>query len=57
MGALSSTKNNISTATTTTPVGGGGIKLDRKILAELAANEPFTFRSIVQVVEHITAKK
>lgn len=29
-----------------------GIKLDRKILAELAANEPFAFRSIVQVVEH-----
>lgn len=29
-----------------------GIKLDRKILAELAANEPFAFRSVVQVVEH-----
>jgi ribosomal protein L20 len=25
--------------------------MDRKILAELAANEPFAFRSIVQVVE------
>ena len=24
--------------------------MDRKILAELAANEPFAFRSIVQVV-------
>jgi large subunit ribosomal protein L20 len=29
-----------------------GMKLDRKILAELAANEPFAFRSVVQVVEH-----
>mmetsp|Transcript_4299 Transcript_4299/g.10252 ORF Transcript_4299/g.10252 Transcript_4299/m.10252 type:complete len:158 (+) Transcript_4299:121-594(+) len=33
-----------------------GIKLDRKILAELAANEPFAFRSVVQVVEHTSNK-
>jgi len=33
-----------------------GIKLDRKILAELAANEPFTFRSVVEVVEHTSCK-
>lgn len=28
------------------------MNLDRKILADLAANEPFAFRSVVQVVEH-----
>lgn len=27
-----------------------GMRMDRKILAELAANEPFAFRSVVQVV-------
>ena len=26
--------------------------MDRKVLAELAANEPFAFRSVLQVVEH-----
>lgn len=30
------------------------LKLDRKVLAELAANEPFAFRSVVQVVEHVS---
>mmetsp|Transcript_126909 Transcript_126909/g.367329 ORF Transcript_126909/g.367329 Transcript_126909/m.367329 type:complete len:152 (-) Transcript_126909:892-1347(-) len=29
-----------------------GMHMDRKILAELAATEPFAFRSVVQVVEH-----
>mmetsp|Transcript_15845 Transcript_15845/g.36517 ORF Transcript_15845/g.36517 Transcript_15845/m.36517 type:complete len:162 (+) Transcript_15845:260-745(+) len=33
-----------------------GMKLDRKILAELAANEPFAFRSVVQIVEHTSRK-
>jgi len=33
-----------------------GMKLDRKILAELAANEPFAFRSVVQIVEHTSNK-
>mmetsp|Transcript_10714 Transcript_10714/g.22633 ORF Transcript_10714/g.22633 Transcript_10714/m.22633 type:complete len:159 (+) Transcript_10714:97-573(+) len=33
-----------------------GIKLDRKILAELAANEPFAFRSVVQVIERTSYK-
>ncbi|CAJ1934821.1 unnamed protein product [Cylindrotheca closterium] len=28
------------------------LQMDRKILAELAANEPFAFRSVLQVVEH-----
>ena len=28
-----------------------GIKLDRKVLADLAANEPFAFRSVVQIVK------
>ncbi|KAG7350603.1 50S ribosomal protein L20p [Nitzschia inconspicua] len=28
------------------------LKLDRKVLAELAYHEPFAFRSVVQVVEH-----
>ena len=27
------------------------VTLDRKVLAELAANEPFAFRSVVQVVK------
>lgn len=65
MGALSSIKKKNTTTTTgssgsTATVGGksnGEIKLDRKILAELAANEPFAFRSVVQVVEHITGKE
>lgn len=26
--------------------------MDRKVLSELAATEPFAFRSVVQVVEH-----
>jgi large subunit ribosomal protein L20 len=30
------------------------IQLNRKVLAELAANEPFAFRSVVSVVEHET---
>jgi large subunit ribosomal protein L20 len=30
------------------------IQLNRKVLAELAANEPFAFRSVVAVVEHET---
>jgi large subunit ribosomal protein L20 len=29
-----------------------GIQMDRKVLADLAATEPFAFRSVVQVVEH-----
>mmetsp|Transcript_37792 Transcript_37792/g.58521 ORF Transcript_37792/g.58521 Transcript_37792/m.58521 type:complete len:150 (+) Transcript_37792:120-569(+) len=29
-----------------------GMRMDRKILSELAANEPFAFRSVVQVVQH-----
>jgi len=33
-----------------------GMKLDKKILAELAANEPFAFRSVVQIVEHTSNK-
>mmetsp|Transcript_2800 Transcript_2800/g.5306 ORF Transcript_2800/g.5306 Transcript_2800/m.5306 type:complete len:171 (+) Transcript_2800:76-588(+) len=32
-----------------------GMQLDRKSLAELAANEPFAFRSVVQVVEHTSS--
>ena len=28
------------------------MRMDRKVLAELAANEPFAFRSVLQVVEH-----
>jgi large subunit ribosomal protein L20 len=32
------------------------LKLDRKILAELAANEPFAFRSVLQVLDHVTKK-
>jgi ribosomal protein L20 len=28
------------------------MQMDRKILADLAATEPFAFRSVVQVVEH-----
>lgn len=31
-----------------------GIQLNRKVLAELAANEPFMFRSVVSVVEQET---
>jgi len=27
------------------------VSLNRKVLAELAANEPFSFKSVVQVVE------
>ena len=34
-----------------------GIELDRKILADLAANEPFAFRSVVQVVGTRNATK
>lgn len=29
-----------------------GLQMDRKVLAELAATEPFAFRSVVQVVEN-----
>ena len=29
-----------------------GLAMDRKVLAELAKNEPFAFRSVVQVVEN-----
>eukprot|EP00934_Nitzschia_sp_Nitz4_P007720 Nitzschia sp. Nitz4//scaffold13_size275219//100084//100661//NITZ4_000864-RA/size275219-augustus-gene-0.230-mRNA-1//1//CDS//3329535984//7710//frame0 len=32
-----------------------GLQMDRKVLAELAATEPFAFRSVVQVVEHQSA--
>lgn len=28
------------------------LQMDRKVLADLAATEPFAFRSVVQVVEH-----
>ena len=35
------------------------MQMDRKVLAELAANEPFAFKSVVQVVDHqkVTAGK
>jgi hypothetical protein len=47
MGQLLNNKNNNDN-------NNDKIKLDRKVLAELAANEPFAFRSIVQVVEHVS---
>jgi large subunit ribosomal protein L20 len=33
-------------------LGRANIALNRKVLSELAANEPFTFKAIVDVVEH-----
>lgn len=33
------------------------MQMDRKILADLAATEPFAFRSVVQVVEHQMVSK
>lgn len=41
----------VANSSTTMPI----ILLDRKVLAELAANEPFAFRSVVQVVEHLSS--
>lgn len=29
-----------------------GIELNRKVLADLAATEPFTFKSVIEVVKH-----
>jgi len=37
-------------------LGRAGSRLNRKVLAELAANEPFAFRSVVSVVERHAAK-
>eukprot|EP00565_Helicotheca_tamesis_P000685 CAMPEP_0185732560 /NCGR_PEP_ID=MMETSP1171-20130828/16642_1 /TAXON_ID=374046 /ORGANISM="Helicotheca tamensis, Strain CCMP826" /LENGTH=157 /DNA_ID=CAMNT_0028402079 /DNA_START=173 /DNA_END=646 /DNA_ORIENTATION=+ len=31
--------------------GAGGIRLDRKVLADLACNEPFSFKAVVDVVK------
>jgi large subunit ribosomal protein L20 len=32
------------------------LKLDRKILAGLASQEPFAFRSVLQVLDHVSNK-
>lgn len=37
-------------------MGRSNIKLDRKVLADLAVNEPLSFRSVVEVVKSIFPK-
>lgn len=33
-------------------LNGSGIELNRKVLADLAATEPFSFKSVLEIVKH-----
>lgn len=34
-------------------MNGSGIELNRKVLADMAATEPFSFKSVLEVVKHM----
>ncbi|GMF34540.1 unnamed protein product [Phytophthora lilii] len=34
-------------------MNGSGIELNRKVLADIAATEPFSFKSVLEVVKHM----